>query len=71
MPLRALVAQGKTFLAVEPVDTLVVDLPAFPAKQDVNALIAVADARGGDFSDAHPEDGLVVPLGLVAVRRTV
>ena len=45
--------------------------PAFSAKQDVNALLTVADARGADFSDTHPEYELFVTLDCVAARRSV
>jgi hypothetical protein len=56
--------QIKPFLAVKPVDPLVIDLPAFPAQEDTDPFISVAHSDRSDLSDPHPEGGLLVCLGI-------
>src|SRR6185437_3522187 len=50
---------------------LVIDLPAFAAQQDVDAEVAVAHPRRGQFPNPPSQHGLVVAERAVAVRRTV
>lgn len=53
--LRSRLRTSRRRLAVESTCALVVDLPAFAAQQDVNALIAIAPLRRRDLMDALPQ----------------
>ena len=46
-------------------------LPAFSAQQDVDALVAVADAGRSDLLDPLAQGKLIVTLGLVLVGGAV
>ena len=52
-------------------DTLGVHLPALATQQHVNASVAVAHPRLGDFLDPLAEDGLRAALTPVVVTRSL
>src|SRR5215469_14766229 len=62
---------AQPLLAIQPVHALVIDLPAFPAEQDVDAEVAVAHPRRGQFPNPLSKHGLIVADCAVAMRRTV
>lgn len=59
--------QAKASLAVQPVHTLVVDLPALAPEQFMYASIAVTYTGGGDLADPLHQRSLI--LGLTAVVK--
>jgi len=66
--LGRLVAELEAQLVVNPVGSLHVDLPAFTAKKNVDAAIAIADARLADLTDAGFDAGLLAAAGFVVIR---
>ena len=62
--LGRLVAQLEAQLVANPVRSFHVDLPAFAAKKNVHALIAVADAGLADFAYAGFNADLLAAAGL-------
>src|SRR5579863_9067510 len=71
MAARPLKPHAQPLLAIQPVPPLVIDLPAFPSEQDINAEVAVAYSRRGQFSNPSSKRGLIVADRAIAVRRTV
>ncbi len=59
----------QAFLAIEPVDALVVHSPALSPQKNVNPLISVSDAGSGEFLDPHPESSRRIRYTLVALVR--
>ena len=50
---------SQPFLAIEPVDPLVVDPPAFPPQQDVQPPVAVAHPRRRQVAQPQPQRRLI------------
>ena len=68
---RRLVAQLKAQLIVKTVRSLHVDLPPFAAKKNVDATMAIADARLADLTNAGFDAGLLAAAGFVVLGRGV
>jgi hypothetical protein len=62
--------QIKPFLAIKPVDPLVIDLPALSAQEDTDSFISIAHSDCSDLADLHPKNGLLVSSALVSVGGT-
>jgi len=52
--LGSLALQGQAFLAVEPIDPLVIDPPALPAQQNMQTPVAIADPGLGQLLEVSP-----------------
>ena len=64
----ALAPEIEPFELVEPVYALVIDMPAFPPEQRVDAPVAIADPREGNLADASQERLVAAWSGLVVER---
>ena len=69
--LWSLVAQLQAQLVVNPMSFLQVDLPAFATQEDMDAPVAVADARLANLLDAGFNAGLLATTRFVMVGRTI
>jgi len=65
------VAKMETFIAVEPKNSLVVYLPAFPSQKYMDMLVAVANPGRRYLLDPHAKRRLIIGLGLVAKKWAV
>jgi hypothetical protein len=68
---RLLAAQGQAFLAVQPVDDVAADLPAFAPQQHVDPAIAIADPRCHDLMHPLPDRSTQIARARLALRRAV
>ena len=66
-PLGPFAPQVQTFLAVDPVGLLVIDLPALTPQQDVDAARTVTNARGGDLADSLSFGAIVTRLWAIKI----
>jgi len=64
-------SQGQSFLLVEPVNTLMVNAPPFPDKQDMNAQISPAHSNSSYFPYSPAQRQLLIADGLIPVQRPV
>jgi hypothetical protein len=62
---RALAPQVEPGLPVQAIDALVVDLPTFTPKQDVDPPEAITHARSGNLFHPAQQRGIALLLGLV------
>ena len=69
--LRRLVAQLKAEFIVNPMGLLHVDLPPLATQKNVDAPVAVTDARLTNLPDAGFDAGLLAAAGFVMVRGPV
>ena len=53
------VTKVQPLFTVDPVNTLVVDVPALPSQQYMDPLIAVAEANGSNFTDSLPQRPII------------
>ena len=60
-------AQIQTFFAVNTIDPLMVNLPAFTLEKDMDPLVAISDPNCGNLSDPHLQLGLTVCAAMVSV----
>ena len=65
--LRRLVTQLKAQLVVNPMGFLHVDLPAFAPQEDMDAPVAIPDARLADLFNPGFDAGLLAAAGFVMV----
>jgi hypothetical protein len=47
-----------------------VHLPSFAPQQNVNPVVAIANSSFCQFSNPHPQDGLIVARRFIPVRRS-
>lgn len=67
MATRRLGSHLQSFLDIQSVNQLVVDLPAFPLQQDVQTAIAVPHPAGSQVAKTNAEFGPLVAAALVAM----
>ena len=60
-------AQIQTLFAVNTVDPLMVNLPAFTLEKNMDPLVAISDPNRGNLSDPYPQLGLTVCAAMVPV----
>lgn len=65
-----LATKMQPFLLVKAIDTLMIDLPAFAAKQTIDALVAVANPGHCNLSNAGHERLIVAWSGVISVSRS-
>lgn len=70
-PTWPLPAQVQTFLHINPVCLLVIDTPAFTAKQGLDPHAAVADTGLGNLPDPCAQDPVIRTMGPVVKRRAL
>src|SRR5262245_13457873 len=70
VPPRPALEERQSFLLVQAVHALAVNHPSLPTQHDVNALVAVAHARGGDLLDAQAQWRLIGRHRAIVVQRT-
>ena len=68
---RTFGAERQALFAVEPVDQIASDRPAFPFQHDVDAPISVADPHRNDLMHPLSECGQRVPSAGLALGRAV
>ena len=66
---RSLASQVEPGLTIQPIDALMVGLPALPTQQHEDPAEAIADARGSDLLDPLKQWVIMFLLGLVVPRR--
>jgi hypothetical protein len=62
--------QVETFGAVDPMRFLVVDYPAFPSHQHVDAPHAVANARFGDLANPRSVGAIITRMRSLEIGRS-
>jgi hypothetical protein len=63
----SLKSQLQSYVLVEPIDAFMVDCPALPLKQNLDATVTVANSGSSEVSDSNPQSGLV--FGLVTISN--
>lgn len=64
---RTLSPEVKPIHAIQAIDPLVVDLPAFPAEQYMDAFVSIPYTGIGNFFYPHAKRGLIISLGFISV----
>lgn len=65
---RPLSSKVKPFFAVDPVYTLLVDVPALTPKKRMNTKISISDSGLCDLTDACAQERIIFPPRAVPVR---